>query len=66
MNSLVKQLVNLQDLLKTNEHLKNKEVAQNAWDEYIRLLRYTARMSDKQTLFMNRVKRILLGNKQWI
>jgi hypothetical protein len=66
MNLLVKQLVNLQDLLKTNEHLKNKQVAQVAWDEYIRLLRYTARMSNKQTLFMNRVKRILLGNKQWI
>tara|TARA_Y100000004_G_scaffold74492_1_gene83658 strand:- start:221 stop:421 length:201 start_codon:yes stop_codon:yes gene_type:complete len=66
MNVLDEQLTELQELLKTNEHVKDKQVSQYAWDKYIKLLRYTARMSVKQALFMGRAKRILLGNKQWI
>ena len=41
MNALEKDIKDLLTLLKTNQHIKDKAIAQTAWDKYLKLLRYT-------------------------
>jgi|TARA_R100000081_G_C4657845_1_gene86054 hypothetical protein len=66
MNVLETYIEELTTLLKTNEHTKDKQIAQTAWDLYLKILRFTSLLDNNQQIFMNKAKRILLGNKKWI
>ncbi len=66
MNILEKDIKELLTLLQTNQHIKDKVVAQTAWDKYLKLLRFTAMLDRPQQIFMDKVKRVLLGNRKWI
>ena len=66
MNILEKNIKELLTLLQTNQHMKDKIVAQTAWDKYLKLLRFTAMLDRPQQIFMDKVKRVLLGNRKWI
>ena len=66
MNILETYIEELTTLLKTNEHTKDKQIAQTAWDLYLKILRFTSLLDNNQQIFMNKAKRILLGNKKWI
>ena len=46
--------------------MKDKIVAQTAWDKYLKLLRFTGLLDRPQQIFMDKVKRVLLGNRKWI
>ena len=66
MNILEKNIKELLTLLQTNQHMKDKIVAQTAWDKYLKLLRFTGLLDRPQQIFMDKVKRVLLGNRKWI
>ena len=66
MNILEKDIKDLLTLLQTNQHIKDKAVAQTAWDKYLKLLRFTAMLDRSQQIFMDKTKRVLLGNRKWI
>ena len=66
MNVLATYIEELTTLLKTNEHTKDKQIAQTAWDLYLKILRFTSLLDNNQQLFMNKAKRILLGNRKWM
>lgn len=66
MNVLETYIEELTTLLKTNEHTKDKQIAQTAWDLYLKILRFTSLLDNNQQLFMNKAKRILLGNRKWM
>tara|TARA_B100002019_G_C20904718_1_gene419829 strand:+ start:51 stop:251 length:201 start_codon:yes stop_codon:yes gene_type:complete len=66
MNVLETYIEELTTLLKTNEHTKDKQIAQTAWDLYLKILRFTSLLDNNQQIFMNKAKRILLGNRKWI
>ena len=66
MNILEKDIKDLLTLLQTNQHIKDKTVAQTAWDKYLKLLRFTAMLDRPQQIFMDKTKRVLLGNRKWI
>ena len=66
MNALERDIKDLLTLLQTNQHIKDKAVAQTAWDKYLKLLRFTAMFDRPQQIFMDKTKRILLGNRRWI
>ena len=66
MNNLEKDIKNLLNLLQTNQHMKDKIVVQAAWDKYLKLLRFTAMLDRPQQVFMDKTKRVLLGNRKWI
>ena len=66
MNIIETYIEELSRLLKTNQHTKDKQVAQTAWDLYLKLLRFTTLLDNKQQIFMNKAKRVLLGNRKWI
>ena len=66
MNILEKDIKDLLTLLQTNQHIKDKAVAQTAWDKYLKLLRFTAMLDRPQQIFMDKTKRVLLGNRKWI
>ena len=66
MNILEKDIKDLLTLLQTNQHIKDKAVAQTAWDKYLKLLRFTGLLDSPQQIFMDKVKRVLLGNRKWI
>ena len=66
MNLIETYIEELSRLLKTNQHTKDKQVAQTAWDKYLKLLRYTSMLDRPQQIFMNKAKRVLLGNRKWI
>ena len=66
MNNLEKDIKNLLNLLQTNQHMKDKIVAQAAWDKYLKLLRFTAMLDRPQQVFMDKTKRVLLGNRKWL
>ena len=61
-----KDIKDLLTLLQTNQHIKDKAVAQTAWDKYLKLLRFTGLLDRPQQIFMDKVKRVLLGNRKWI
>ena len=64
MNILEKDIKDLLTLLQTNQHTKDKVVAQTAWDKYLKLLRFTAVLDRPQQIFMDKTKRVLLGNRK--
>jgi len=66
MNILEKDIKDLLTLLQTNQHIKDKTAAQTAWDKYLKLLRFTAMLDRPQQIFMDKAKRVLLGNRKWI
>ena len=66
MNILEKDIKELLTLLQTNQHMKDKVVAQTAWDKYLKLLRFTSMLDRPQQIFMDKVKRVLLGNRKWL
>ena len=66
MNVLETYIEELTTLLKTNEHTKDKQISQTAWDLYLKILRFTSLLDNSQQLFMNKAKRILLGNRKWM
>ena len=66
MNVLETYIEELTTLLKTNEHTKDKQIAQTAWDLYLKILRFTSLLDNNQQLFMNKAKGILLGNRKWM
>ena len=66
MNILEKDIKDLLTLLQTNQHIKDKAVAQTAWDKYLKLLRFTAMFDRPQQIFMDKTKRVLLGNRKWL
>ena len=66
MHVLETYIEELTTLLKTNEHTKDKQIAQTAWDLYLKILRFTSLLDNNQQLFMNKAKRILLGNRKWM
>ena len=66
MNVLETYIEELTTLLKTNEHTKDKQIAQTACDLYLKILRFTSLLDNNQQLFMNKAKRILLGNRKWM
>ena len=66
MNVLEKDIKDLLTLLQTNQHIKDKVVAQTAWDKYLKLLRFTAMFDRPQQIFMDKTKRVLLGNRKWL
>ena len=66
MNALERDIKDLLTLLQTNQHIKDKAVAQTAWDKYLKLLRFTAMLDRPQKIFMDKTKRVLLGNRKWI
>jgi len=66
MNIIQKDIKYLLELLQTNQHIKDKVVAQAAWDKYLKLLRYTSMLDRPQQIFMDKTKRVLLGNRKWI
>tara|TARA_Y100000389_G_scaffold198780_1_gene235901 strand:- start:347 stop:547 length:201 start_codon:yes stop_codon:yes gene_type:complete len=66
MNIVQKNIEELITLLKTNQHMKDKIIAQTAWDSYLKLLRFYAMLDNDQIIFMNKAKRVLLGNRKWI
>ena len=41
-------------------------VAQKAWDKYLKILRFYGVLDKNQQLFIDKTKRILLGNRKWI
>ena len=53
-------------MLQTNQHVKDKIAAQTAWDKYLKILRYTALLDRNQKIFMDKTKRVLLGNRKWL
>ena len=66
MNALERDIKDLLKLLQTNQHMKDKVVAQTAWDKYLKLLRFTAMLDRPQQIFMDKTKRVLLGNRKWL
>jgi hypothetical protein len=66
MNILEQRINELTSLLKTNQHVKDKMVAQKAWDKYLKILRFYGVLDKNQQLFIDKTKRILLGNRKWI
>ena len=60
MNILEKDIKDLLTLLQTNQHIKDKAVAQTAWDKYLKLLRFTGLLDRPQQIFMDKTKRVLL------
>ena len=64
MNVLETYIEELTTILKTNQHTKDKQVAQTAWDLYLKILRFTSLLDNNQQIFMNKVKRVLLGNRK--
>ena len=66
MNVLEIRIKDLLVLLQTNQHIKDKIVAQTAWDKYLKLLRFYAVLDRPQQVFMDKSKRVLLGNRKWI
>ena len=66
MNALERDIKDLLKLLQTNQHMKDKVVAQTAWDKYLKLLRFTAMFDRPQQIFMDKTKRVLLGNRKWL
>ena len=66
LNLLEEKIKELITLLQTNQHMKDKVVAQIAWDKYLKLLRFTALLDRNQQIFMDKTKRVLLGNRKWI
>tara|TARA_Y100001937_G_scaffold95797_1_gene130147 strand:- start:29 stop:229 length:201 start_codon:yes stop_codon:yes gene_type:complete len=66
MNILETYIEELTTLLKTNEHTKDKQIAQTAWDIYLKILRFTSLLDNNQQIFMNKAKRVLLGNRKWL
>ena len=66
MNTIETYIEELTTLLKTNQHIKDKLIAQTAWDKYLKLLRFTAMLDRPQQIFMDKTKRVLLGNRKWI
>tara|TARA_Y100001938_G_scaffold142614_1_gene214183 strand:- start:415 stop:615 length:201 start_codon:yes stop_codon:yes gene_type:complete len=66
MNVLETYIEELTTILKTNQHTKDKQVAQTAWDLYLKILRFTSLLDNNQQIFMNKVKRVLLGNRKWL
>ena len=66
MSIVQKNIEELITLLKTNQHMKDKIIAQTAWDSYLKLLRFYAMLDNDQIIFMNKAKRVLLGNRKWI
>jgi len=66
MSIVQKNIEELITLLKTNQHMKDKIIAQTAWDSYLKLLRFYAGLDNDQIIFMNKAKRVLLGNRKWI
>ena len=66
MNIIEKSIEDLMTMLQTNQHVKDKIAAQTAWDKYLRLLRYTALLDRNQKIFMDKTKRVLLGNRKWL
>tara|TARA_Y100000114_G_scaffold65651_1_gene60144 strand:+ start:375 stop:575 length:201 start_codon:yes stop_codon:yes gene_type:complete len=66
MNALERDIKDLLTLLQTNQHIKDKAVAQTAWDKYLKLLRFTAMFDRPQQIFMDKTKRVLLGNRKWL
>ena len=66
MNILETYIEELTTILKTNQHIKDKQVAQTAWDLYLKILRFTSLLDNNQQIFMNKVKRVLLGNRKWL
>jgi len=66
MNIIEKYMEELSTILKTNQHIKDKIIAQTAWDKYLKLLRFSALFDRNQQIFMDKTKRVLLGNRRWI
>lgn len=66
MNTIETYMDELSTLLKTNQHIKDKVIAQTAWDKYLKLLRFSGLFDRKQQIFMDKTKRVLLGNRKWI
>ena len=65
MNIIETYIQELTRLLKSNEHTKDKQVAQTAWEIYLKILRFTRLLDKDQQVFMNKAKRVLLGNRRW-
>ena len=66
MNAIETYIKELTSVLQTNQHIKDKIIAQTAWDKYLKLLRFSALFDRKQQIFMDKTKRVLLGNRKWI
>tara|TARA_B100000214_G_C23816630_1_gene557641 strand:+ start:86 stop:307 length:222 start_codon:yes stop_codon:yes gene_type:complete len=66
VNLIEEKIKELIMLLQTNQHMKDKVVAQAAWDKYLKLLRFTSLFDRSQQIFMDKTKRVLLGNRKWI
>ena len=65
MNIIETYIQELTRLLKSNEHTKDNQVAQTAWDIYLKILRFTTLLDKDQQVFMNKAKLVLLGNRRW-
>ena len=66
MNIIEKSIEDLMTMFQTNQHVKDKIAAQMAWDKYLKILRYTALLDRNQKIFMDKTKRVLLGNRKWL